>query len=87
VPEAWVAASIKPHVQVDEHTQYGYLWWLRTKADPPSFFMAGAGGNRVQVLPALGAVVVVTAANFGRPDAHALIDQLIEEHIIPNLPR
>ena len=85
VPEAWVRTSTIAHAQVDERTEYGYLWWLRQYADVPSFFMAGAGGNHVHVFPSLDAVVVVTAENYGRSDAHALTDALVEDRIVPAL--
>jgi hypothetical protein len=41
----------------------------------------------VHVLPALDAVVVITATNFGRRDAHPLSDQLLTEHVLPSLDR
>jgi hypothetical protein len=47
--------------------------------------MAGTGGSRVVVLPDLGAVVVVTSENFGRPDAHALTDTVLDELVLPAL--
>jgi hypothetical protein len=43
------------------------------------------GVNRVHVFPELDAVVVVTSENFGRPDAHALTDALLEDHVLPAL--
>lgn len=73
VPEAWVAESIRPHARIDDEMQYGYLWWLR----PYGFFMTGMGGNRVHVFPEHELVAVITSANFGRPDAHALSDRLV----------
>jgi CubicO group peptidase (beta-lactamase class C family) len=85
VPEAWVRVSTEPHVRIDERTEYGYLWWLRTMAGVRSVYMTGMGGNRVHIFPDLDTVAVVTSANFGRRDAHALTDALLEEHVIPAL--
>ena len=71
----WIEASTRPHVQIDDDTDYGYLWWIRRSG----YFMSGMGGNRVHVLPDLEAVVVITTTNFGRRDAHELSDRLLDE--------
>src|SRR4029077_17945879 len=85
VPDAWVRASTTPHVRIDERTEYGSLWWLRKLAGVRTVYMSGMGGNRVHLFPDLDTVAVVTSANFGRRDAHALTDALLAEHIIPAL--
>ena len=46
------------------------------------FLMTGMGGNRVHVFPSLELVAVITSANFGRRDAHALSDRLLEDQIL-----
>ena len=82
VPAEWVAASIEPHARIDGETEYGYLWWLRAYAGQHSFFMTGMGGSRVHVFPELELVAVITSANFGRRDAHALSDRLVVEQVL-----
>ena len=76
-----------PQIQVDDERAYGYLWWIKPLAHDgstySSHFMAGAGGNRVAVVPSLDLVVVVTDENFGRTDAHELTERLILEHVLP----
>src|SRR5437588_6687125 len=53
----WVQKSISPHAQVDDDTNYGYFWWLRTSTAEnkkvAGFWMQGNGGNKVAVLPEL----------------------------------
>jgi CubicO group peptidase (beta-lactamase class C family) len=87
LPADWIAASTRPHVKVDDETEYGYLWWLkslhgRTRVHR-SHYMSGMGGNRVAVFPDLDQVVVVTSQNFGDREAHPLTESLIERHLLP----
>jgi CubicO group peptidase (beta-lactamase class C family) len=89
VSKAWVEESIKPHARVDEATEYGYLWWLKTfqagSKAYSGYLMQGAGGNKVAVFPGLDAVVVITATNFGVRGAHQLTDRLLTEYLLPFL--
>ena len=91
VSEAWLSESTRPHAEVDDETGYGYLWWLKTlrgagQTRHGSHYMAGAGGNRVAVIPDLDLVVVVTSENFGQPDAHELTETLIERYVLGAAP-
>src|SRR5579883_1016566 len=48
VDAAWVKRSTEPHAQIDETTEYGYLWWLKAFGSGhkryPAYFMSGNGG-------------------------------------------
>jgi len=79
VSPGWIEASTRPHVQVDDEVEYGYLWWIRPFAGRRSYYMSGMGGNRVHVVPDLDAVVVITTTNFGLHNAHELSDRLMIE--------
>jgi CubicO group peptidase (beta-lactamase class C family) len=79
VSSDWIDASTRPHAQVDEHTEYGYLWWIRRYGGRRSYFMSGLGGNRVHVVPELDAVVVITTTNFRLGGAHELSNRLVTE--------
>jgi CubicO group peptidase (beta-lactamase class C family) len=85
--EAWVRASTLPRARIDEDTQYGYLWWLKRFAGHPAFFMSGNGGNKVVVLPDLGAVVVITSTNYGTRGMHEQTERILVEHVIPAMGR
>jgi CubicO group peptidase (beta-lactamase class C family) len=86
LPSHWVAESIRPHARIDETTEYGYLWWLKSFVGPGgarrAHYMSGMGGNRVAVFPELDLVVVVTSQNFGLREAHQLTDSLIERFVL-----
>jgi CubicO group peptidase (beta-lactamase class C family) len=82
VPAGWVEESLQAHARVDSETEYGYLWWLKSFAGAPSFYMSGMGGNRVHVFPDRDLVVVITTTSFRRRDAQALSDELVVEQIL-----
>lgn len=87
VPANWVAESTRPHANIDDQNDYGYLWWIRSfgkDADSHrAFYMSGAGGNKVLVFPDLDLVAVVTSENFHRRDAHDLSNRLLEKYVLP----
>jgi CubicO group peptidase (beta-lactamase class C family) len=89
VSRTWIRASTSPSVEVDDETEYGYLWWLKTMRvdgrDWRCHYMAGFGGNRVAVFPEDRLVVVVTSENFAEPDAHERTERLINHHVLAEL--
>ncbi|MFL6605400.1 MAG: serine hydrolase domain-containing protein [Steroidobacteraceae bacterium] len=84
--EAWVHSSTQPHAQIDDQTQYGYLWWLKSFASGgkihPAFYMSGNGGNKAVGLPALGAAVVITSTNYNTRGMHEQTEQLLTDYIL-----
>jgi CubicO group peptidase (beta-lactamase class C family) len=91
VPEAWVKTSIRPHARIDDTTEYGYLWWIKTwksgEKQFPSYFMTGNGGNKVVVLPDLKMVVVLTSTNYNTRGMHEQTEKLLTEYILAALER
>ena len=91
LPQDWVATSISPKASVDAEAgiEYGYLWWLMTfpaEGGPArSYAMNGSGGNSVQVVPELDAVVVITTTNFNVPQPHRNTFRIMTEHVVPAL--
>lgn len=87
VSREWVERSTTPKANIQPGMDYGYLWWLRDvpvgDGTAASFAMAGSGGNRVMVVPELGAVLVVTSENFRRGDAQQITRRLIDEFLVP----
>jgi CubicO group peptidase (beta-lactamase class C family) len=89
VSRQWVEASVRPQVEVDEHTKYGYLWWLRRFRDGdaarPAYLMSGNGGNKVCVFDDLHLVVVITTTNYSSPGMHEQTDRLLTDHVLPSV--
>jgi CubicO group peptidase (beta-lactamase class C family) len=90
VSQAWVEESVRPHVRVDDETEYGYLWWLRAfpagEKRFASYVMSGNGGNKVAVFPELALVAVITSTNYASRGMHEQTDRLLSEHILPAIP-
>jgi len=87
VDEAWVKNSTQPHAQIDEETEYGYLWWLKSFKSGgksyPAFFMSGNGGNKVAVFPGLDLAVVITSTNYNTRGMHEQTEKLLTDYILP----
>jgi CubicO group peptidase (beta-lactamase class C family) len=81
VPAEYVRASTQPHShppQLGPDEGYGYQWWTTSVNLHASFVAAGFGGQRIQVVPDLDLVVVITAdATQERFDAESLVGQTI----------
>ncbi len=82
VPASWTKVSIEPHAQIDEKTNYGYLWWLRTFHGHPVFYMSGNGGNKVGAVPDLDLAFVITSTNYSTRGMHEQTDKILEEYVI-----
>jgi CubicO group peptidase (beta-lactamase class C family) len=86
VDEAWVHTSTQPHARIDDDTEYGYLWWLKSfksgATSYPAFFMSGNGGNKVAVFPGLDLAVVITSTNYSTRGMHEQTEKLLTEYIL-----
>ena len=88
VSSEWIKASTAAHAQIDEETDYGYFWWLKTFSAAgqhyPAWFMSGNGGNKVVVVPSLGLSVVVTSTNYNTRGMHQQTEKLLTDYILPS---
>jgi CubicO group peptidase (beta-lactamase class C family) len=91
VSESWVKVSAQPHVRIDDETQYGYLWWLKSfksgEQAHPAYFMSGNGGNKVVVLPDLDMVVVITSTNYNSKGMHEQTEKLLMDYVLAAVER
>ena len=87
VSEAWVKNSTSPHAQIDDETDYGYLWWIKSFGQEGNskraYYMSGNGGNKVAVFPALDMVVVITSTNYNTKGMHEFTDKILADYIVP----
>jgi CubicO group peptidase (beta-lactamase class C family) len=86
VSEAWVHLSTQPHARIDEATEYGYLWWLKSfksgEKSYPAFFMSGNGGNKVVAIPALDMAVVITSTNYNTHGMHEQTEKILTDYVL-----
>lgn len=86
VPEAWVKRSIEPRARIDEKTEYGYLWWLRSFRSRgrslDAWYMSGNGGNKVVVVPALRLAAVISTVNYNAKGMHDSTDRMLEDYLL-----
>jgi len=82
----WVATSTRPHAQIDEQTEYGYLWWLK---DLPwrdrkvqVVFMSGNGGNKIGFVPELDVAFAITSNNFGAKGMHEQTERVLVQSVL-----
>lgn len=91
VTKTWVEQSIRPHAQVDDETEYGYLWWLRRFACRDervfAYMMQGNGGNKVAVFPTLDLAVVITSTNYNTRGMHEQTDRILTDYVLAAVTR
>jgi CubicO group peptidase (beta-lactamase class C family) len=82
----WVKASTSPHAQIDDATEYGYLWWLKSfksgEKTYPAYFMSGNGGNKVVAIPSLDMAVVITSTNYNTHGMHEQTEKILTDYVL-----
>lgn len=87
LPADFIKASVTPHANARQDTDYGYLIWLQTFSGHKAWVMSGSGGQKVAIVPDLSLVAVITTANFGVRQPHAISEKLLAEHILAAVER
>ncbi|WP_338794176.1 serine hydrolase [Bernardetia sp. MNP-M8] len=86
IDKSWIEKATTPKVQVEEDTEYGYLFWLKNfgqKKANKGFYMSGNGGQKILALPELGVSIVITTTNYNKRNAHNYTDEIVNEFIVP----
>ncbi len=87
--KSWVEKSLSKQVkQVGQNNgYYGYLFWNKTYTvngkDYEVSFCTGNGGNKIFVFKEIPFVIVITSSAYGLPYAHANVDKMMLDYILP----
>ncbi|WP_316845900.1 serine hydrolase domain-containing protein [Pedobacter psychrodurus] len=89
IPKQWVDKTLSKQTAITGRKEeyYGYLFWnkkytVKGKAYE-TFYASGNGGNKIFIFKDQPLVVVVTATAYGTNYAHAQVDKMMEEYILP----
>jgi len=93
LPAEWVEESTRRHIAVKDSVSeygrhgYGYLWWHDRFHIPSGevevHTAVGNGGQRIYVIPALDALVIVLAGRYNDPDALWMPERLLLNYVVP----
>lgn len=89
IPEEWIEASTKKQINVKAGEDYGYLFWVQNMKDKVhnkeyfTYSAAGAGGQKIMVIPDLDMVVVITANMHAASNDKADTQDIIPDYILP----
>lgn len=85
VPADWIRTMLRPRLQTEWGAGYGYHWYLDTVAGHPLAAAMGNGGQRLVVLPDLGAAAAILAGNYDHPEQWRTPQTVLEQIILPAL--
>lgn len=91
LPKAWVLKTFTKQKKIEgrDDEYYGYLFWnkvFRTKQKTyEAFYCAGNGGNYIIVLKDQPVVIVITASAYGQSYAHAQVNKMLTDFILPSI--
>ena len=89
ISRKWVKKSLSKHVEQlnDDNGFYGYLFWNKIYTvngkDYEVSFCTGNGGNKIYIFKDIPFVIVITASLYNHPNAHANVDKMMIEYILP----
>ena len=83
---AWLAESTRAHAQIDEQTEYGYLWWLKDlpwrERKVRVVYMSGNGGNKIGFVPELDLAFAITSDNYGTRGMHEQTERVLVQQVL-----
>ncbi|KGL63435.1 beta-lactamase [Polaribacter sp. Hel1_85] len=86
--ETWVEKSLDKHIEQSlDNGYYGYLFWNKTfslnNKEYEVSYCNGMGGNKIFIFKDIPFVIVITTSAYNIPNAHANVDKMMIEYILP----
>jgi CubicO group peptidase (beta-lactamase class C family) len=85
VPATWIRTMRQPRLRTEWGSDYGYHWYLDTVEGHEMISGIGNGGQRLIVLPGLGATAAITAGRYDDPEQWQTPQTVLEQVILPAL--
>ncbi|MBK7567764.1 MAG: serine hydrolase [Bacteroidetes bacterium] len=83
----WVNKSLSKQIIITEGEYYGFLFWNKTYkvngADHEVYYSSGNGGNKIFIFKDQPIVILITSTAYNSPYAHAQVDRMMEDYLIP----
>nr|WP_067058977.1 serine hydrolase [Mucilaginibacter sp. L294] len=91
IPQSWVEKSFTKQLALPADVvgagYYGYLFWNKTYTinNKPyeTWYCTGNGGNKIFVFKDVPLVIIVTATAYNEGYAHAQVDKMMQDYILP----
>jgi len=83
VPADWLQQSMQPHVEIDQRSSYGYLWYVVGNTDNPAIIAVGNGGQRLTIQPKHDLVTASFAGRYNDPTSWQLSFSVLIDYVVP----
>lgn len=91
IPQSWIEKSFTKQLALPADVvgpgYYGYLFWNKTYTinNKPyeTWYCTGNGGNKIFIFKDVPVVIVVTATAYNEGYAHAQVDKMMQDYILP----
>lgn len=88
--EQWIEKSLDKQIEQSvDNGYYGYLFWNKTytlnNKEYEVAYCSGMGGNKIFIFKDLPFVIVITSSAYNTPNAHANVDKMMIDYILPSI--
>ena len=85
IPAGWLKELQQPRATVNQHSTYGYLWYLIGSPDNIALVAVGNGGQRLTLQPKHDLVTASFAGRYNDPNAWQTSFSVLIDHVVPEV--